>query len=418
MKLRLYSKQFSVLKSKASLKLVVAGRGSGKSTTIITTAIHRCLSYKSRNTTSTYEALIVSPTLRMARKTFWLPLLNILEGTPYITKIDKSNLQITFNNGIILSLDSAEGNGERIRGKNLIWCAIDEAQDVSPNMLDEIILPCFRSSFTPVDVLICGTPKGKAHHFYKLYQRVLSTLNWEYHHFLSSDRPTYPRSILKQAKASLPPRIYRQEYEASWEDAPGALLDNFSDHHIIPPEATPRYFDSIWFSNDNGSANPAISVIGVVNNKHYIIDSWCNPNPLLNVTVDQIIQQLHQFLNQYQSQAASINIRFPDDRKDIVLSCQNYGRKYNLIPFRKTISIPRNNPGPIARANIVNTLFYQDRCFILSTLTQEIEELRGYHRAKNSIGEFIEKVAEGQVDHFVDSVLYCLALLNKNNILP
>jgi hypothetical protein len=407
-----------VLKSTANLKLLVSGRGAGKTFLITTAAINACCSHQpSLNSPSSLEALIVSPTLKMARNAFWKPLLNLLEGSLYVTKIDRSNLQITFTNKVILTIDSAEGNGERIRGKNLIWCAIDEAQDVSPTMLDEVIIPCFRSVSTPVNVLIAGTPKGRAHPFYKLYQRVLATPNWKYFHFKSSDRPTYPRAILKQAKASLPARIYAQEYLAEWTSAPGQFFDCFEERHIISPSQLPNHYDSIWFGNDNGSTNPAICVIGVAGNNHYIIDAWSNPHPLTSVTVDEIIKQLHSFLNDYQAQADAVHIRFPDDRNDLVLSARSYGNAHNLIPFRKTASIARNNPGPIGRASIVNTLFFQDRLFILSSLSDQIEELRSYHRDKNSQGEHIDKVAPNQKDHFCDSTLYVLAALNKNNLI-
>ena len=147
MKLNVYNKQLEVIKSPALLKLVIAARGSGKSFLMIVAAIKAAMDYKSIGSNmSIYESLLTAPTLKRAKNTFYKPLLELLKDQPFITNINKTDLQFTFTSGAILTIESTEGGGERLRGKNSLFVGIDEVQDVALSTITDIKLPLVNSN--------------------------------------------------------------------------------------------------------------------------------------------------------------------------------------------------------------------------------------------------------------------------------
>ena len=66
--------------------------------------------------------------------------------------------------------------------------------------------------------------------------------------------------------------------------------------------------------------------------------------------------------------------------------------------------------------DLLNNLFFQDRLFIHESVGDSfIEELESYHRKRDKNDNILNAVADGQVDHRVDSLRYAIATLYKGS---
>ena len=61
-------------------------------------------------------------------------------------------------------------------------------------------------------------------------------------------------------------------------------------------------------------------------------------------------------------------------------------------------------------------LFFQNRLFIHESVGDSfIEELESYHRKRDKNDNILNAVADGQIDHRVDSLRYAIATLYKGS---
>ncbi|MBW4421201.1 MAG: hypothetical protein KME13_18530 [Myxacorys californica WJT36-NPBG1] len=402
--IKLHPTQHSVLTSPAKVKVVCSGRGWGKTRLLRAAAIKALLTYSGKfDTESPCEVLIAAPTLKMAIALHWEPLINLFESLPLTRKIDRSKHIIYFHNNLpLLSLAGTDDGGERIRGKNLIFAGLEEYQMFPPKTWDEIITPCFRDPSGFYESMVIGTPKGRNSHFYKFHQKALENPNWKYFHYTSADNPFNPSEIREQARLTLPPSVFRQEYEASWEDFSGKLYDQFNESHTV--DILPDSFGTILIGVDHGETNPAVSVIGIKDNLYYIIDCWSNPNPSIPVTQDEVIKQIITFCRKYKVH----QVMSPDDRPSFTIALRRKGATENIQALKNAITVPRSKPGVMESIGIINSLFYQNRILVSNRLQSLIDDINSYHKAEDREGNILEKVAEGQSDHILDSFRYVI----------
>jgi hypothetical protein len=403
LKLSLHKKQLKIFRCNAQVIVLCAGRGFGKSVLMLTRAIAFCFGYREPiNPISPQVALIAMPTLKMARAIHWLPLLNIVELLPVVERVDKSDFRIIFKGERPdLIVRGADRQGDRLRGLNLCFAGLDEFQDFDPTVWDKVLEPALNRNKN-WRALVIGTPKGKATHFYKFHLNALKFKNWQYFHFTSFDNPFISRRSLRRAEAQLPPKVFRQEYRASWEDFDGQLLPNIAEHHKA--DAVPASFKSVLLGCDWGDVNPCLVVIGVTHRgEYYLIDYWQNTSGV-PVTEDEVKAIAADFERQY-----GIYRHFlPDDRTGSILAFRRYGKQHGLSGMQRSVQVNRGKPGIMERALIVNSLFYQERLFFAPKCHELYDLFASYHRDKDAQGNLLSRPAPGQNDHPVDAAAYVL----------
>jgi hypothetical protein len=413
--IKLHKAQYEIFNSPAKVKVVCCGRGFGKTRLLRASALRSIFTFNGvYDPESPQEAVIVAPTLKKAVELHWLPLVTMLENTPIVRKIDHTKKIIYFRNNLpLLSLAGVDDGGEKIRGKNLIYAGLEEFQAFPSHTWDEIITPSFRdpSGYYQADVV--GTPKGKNSHFYQFHLRALTNRDWKYFHFISEDNPFHPKELREQAKLTLPPKVYLQEYCASWEEFSGVLYDQF-DHSINVVDELPEQFESIFIGLDHGETNPAASVIGLYQGKYFIIDVWYNPHPGLPITQDEVnnaIANLCIKYNVYRTYS-------PDDRPSVVVSLRRLGDLRGISGLKRAVTSPRNKPGVMEGISIINSLFYQKRLFVHRRLEKLITNISSYHKAEDRNGLILEEPAKNQEDHDLDSFRYVIPPLEiKYNLM-
>jgi len=409
----LHKKQGDVFKSTAHVRSLVAGRAFGKSVLMLMDSITFCLDYKEPiNPISPQVAMIAMPTLKMAKQIYWKPLMNLLEFSPAVENVNKSDYRITFcGQQPDLLLRGADRQGERLRGLNLCYAGLDEYQGFDPTIWDEV-LDAALSRNRNWRALVIGTPQGKLNHFYSFNQRAIANEDWRSWHFITAENPYFPKRHLIRAKRELPGRTYRQEFEASFEEFEGQICSEaVKSRHLI---ACTKSKDAQYYIGlDPGTINPALCLFSVEEqttstseSKHIftIHDSWYEPTGEV-YTTDELVNQTRILAARTGMPIKRIFI--PDDRSDLVKTFRQAG-------YNQAVLVKRNSPSPKQRAEIINTLFKCDRIFFDIKQEDFFDEILSYHREIDKNGNITEEIAKGQIAHRSDSLLYGLARLSMD----
>jgi hypothetical protein len=121
-----------------------------------------------------------------------------------------------------------------MRGKGYDLVVVDEACDNKEELWAEVIRPALSDKLGKC--IFIGTPKG-FDWVYRLSQKAKTLKNWIFFQFRTIDSPYFQteagRAELAEAKNDLDERTYRQEYEGSFENFSGRIIDTFdrAKHH-------------------------------------------------------------------------------------------------------------------------------------------------------------------------------------------
>ncbi len=361
------------------------------------------------------KVLCALPTLTQAKKVIWQPLVNLCEQTvlsKYVKNINRSEHRISFESGKpdIVVTGANDSNGDGMRGGRYWFVGLDEYQDMRPGIFDGIVSPAMADT-KGSRALITGTPKGKTNLLYEMFLRaekfpsIYASFNMP-----TSTNPTIPRSEIEQAKLILPPKLYRQEYEASFESNDFAIYAELDELNRC--DRLPDTFDQITFGIDHGDVHPAIVVLGKLDNVYYYIDGW-SPNDGQVVPQDYVDAKLVDLASRWNPTACFLD----PSRPATILSIRKLGQKYGLIGLARSVagynSIQDGN-------SQVHSLIFQKRYLIpREDITQGrkhhingdtfFNQMSNYHYKVDANGVVTDKVADAQNDHLVDSNRYLLA---------
>lgn len=130
---------------------------------------------------------------------------------------NEAELSITLPAGQVIRLYGAE-NYDRMRGLYFNGVALDEAQDIPPVALTQVILPALADRGGWLDA--AGTPKGRAGLLYQLKQMALADPDsWFYQELKASVTGILPQPELDRLKTLMPANEYEQEMECSFDAA-------------------------------------------------------------------------------------------------------------------------------------------------------------------------------------------------------
>lgn len=190
---------------------VVAHRRCGKTVACIMDLIKRSIEHQGREPRFAY----VAPTYTQAKDVAWSYLKEYTSAIPGVQK-SESELSVTLpHNGARIRLYGAE-NYDRIRGLYLDGCIIDETGDIDPRAWPEVIRPAL--SDRKGWATFIGTPKGR-NAFYDIHQHAMGSDDWYSATLKASQTGVIDKAELEDAKRSMTPEQYAQEYECSFDAA-------------------------------------------------------------------------------------------------------------------------------------------------------------------------------------------------------
>lgn len=190
---------------------VVAHRRAGKTVACIMDLVKKAVEHTGREPRFAY----IAPTYTQAKDVAWSYLKEYTAAIPGMEK-SESELSVTFpHNKARIRLYGAE-NYDRIRGLYLDGVVIDESGDIDPRAWPEVIRPAL--SDRKGWATFIGTPKGR-NAFYTMHQQAKAADDWYSDELKASKTGIIDEAELEDAKRTMTPEQYAQEYECSFQAA-------------------------------------------------------------------------------------------------------------------------------------------------------------------------------------------------------
>jgi len=405
--LSLHPRQYDVFKDDSRRVMLVSGRRFGKSRVLLVRALHHCLV----TDISQYDGLtpplilVAMPTLVMARRVLWRPLLQLFDKVPGCT-INRSEKRISVPGRPDILVGGLD-NYDALRGIRVLHAMIDEAQDVGIQVLDEVIYPAMAD--TPGStIMMTGTPKGKAHWFFDYSCRD----DVSFHNYPTSDNPYIPRDEIERARKTLPPNVFDQEFNASFVNFEGRILVYDASVHVCNSYEH-RVGDVCIGGLDFGDVNPALVVIalrnvGGSNPEAIVVDAVQYGDGRNPVSQHELFDNVAATCNRY-----GVTRLFCDpSRPAAIMDMRTYGKQRGVKGMKRAIA----GDNKISSGNgTLNALFHSGVLKVDRRLKSFSDELTSYHRKIDKHGSYLDAVAPGQSDHCTDAMRYALFTFNNRN---
>jgi hypothetical protein len=202
--------QQEVYKDQSRFKVIVAGRRCGKSRLSAISLIVEGLKCPKGS-----AVMYVAPTQGQARQIIWDVLMDL--GRDVIQSSHVNNMDITLVNGAKIYVRGSD-RPDTLRGVSLTYLVLDEVADIKSETWEKVL----RASLSDKkgSALFIGTPKGR-NWFYDMYNTGLEgeDADWKSWHFTTKDNPLIDPEEIEAAKKSLSSFAFKQEYEASFDNA-------------------------------------------------------------------------------------------------------------------------------------------------------------------------------------------------------
>jgi len=244
-------------------KVCNSGRRSGK-----TERFKRKLVCEAMRVPGMYFA--AAPVRDQAKRLYWRDLKEMVPAwLKSIKKPSESDLIIYLDNGseiYVIGLDKPE----RIEGIPWSGGGVDEIANCKEDIWDSHLRPLFSTRGMEKSwCWLIGVPEG-LNHFYDLAEIAKSSEHpdWRFYNWPSSD--IIDAKEIEDAKRSMDPRLFRQEYLGSFEDVNGRVYADYSDDNH-----TNRVFDSgndiIW-THDFNFTPLSSGILQIDNGIIYMVD--------------------------------------------------------------------------------------------------------------------------------------------------
>jgi len=202
--------QKEVFQDKTRFKVIVAGRRCGKSRLSAVALLVEGLRCPPGS-----AVMYVAPTQGQARQIIWDVLMDL--GRDVIQSSHVNNMDITLINGAKIYVRGSD-RPDTLRGVSLTFLVLDEVADIKSETWEKVL----RASLSDKkgNALFIGTPKGR-NWFYDMYNlgNTEEDTEWKSWHFTTKDNPLIDPKEIDGAKKTLSSFAFKQEYEASFNNA-------------------------------------------------------------------------------------------------------------------------------------------------------------------------------------------------------
>lgn len=190
----------------------------------------------------------------------WRELLKYLPPELIKSKRGAPALMVELQNGHIIELKGAE-NYDRLRGVALQFVVLDEYGIMPSEVWTEVIRPTLVD--TKGAALFIGTPgPDGSPHFHEIYNLGKTGdpayKSWM---FYSTENPHNDPAEIAEARRTMPPDIFKREFEADFDVTAGLIYDNFRHALNVIPNYEPTGSDFIVGSIDPGLHNPTAAIL-------------------------------------------------------------------------------------------------------------------------------------------------------------
>lgn len=224
-------KQFSgLLTTDKRWSIVVAHRRAGKTVACVQKLVKSALECKKREPRFGY----VAPLYNQAKDIAWLYLKHFAK--PLGGAVNESELRVDFPGGARIRLYGAD-NPDRLRGMYFDGLILDEYADMRPSVWGEIMRPMLADRQGWATFI--GTPKGK-NEFHRLWELAQKEGAWFHLMLRASETGLLNEGELVDARRSMTPEQYEQEFECSFD---AAILGAYFGKELAEAERAGRVMD-------------------------------------------------------------------------------------------------------------------------------------------------------------------------------
>ena len=224
-KSRLHEAQFEILSSLKRFVIFVAGRRFGKTHLATEKALDLVLSKKARN------ILLVSPTYAQSMISYHYFMIHFYtqlnKQCKGFVKEYKSEKKFYFPFLDVTIFFKSGDNPDSLVGPGYDYILFEECGLLKEEVYN-LLMPTLLDNGG--GAWYFGTPRGKAHWFYKIWQRAKDEPQlWDFFHFTTHDNPLIAKEDIKILIGSLPEQIVKQEIFADFLDDGLGVFNNIRE---------------------------------------------------------------------------------------------------------------------------------------------------------------------------------------------
>ena len=287
--------QKTVYSDKTRFKVIVAGRRCGKSRLSAVALLVEGLKCPQGS-----AVMYVAPTQGQARQIIWDLLMDL--GRDVISNSHVNNMDITLINGAKIYVRGAD-RPDTLRGVSLTFVVLDEVADIKADTWEKVLRAAL--SDKKGNALFIGTPKGR-NWFYDMYNLGLGGEDeeWKSWHFTTRDNPLIDPKEIEGAKKTLSSFAFKQEYEASFDNAGTDLFKEQWLKYGEEPDGGVWYIgmDISGFTNNNYSQSrqskldkSAFAVVKVTDDGTWFVKKIESGRWDTKETAQRIVKNLKEF---------------------------------------------------------------------------------------------------------------------------
>ena len=269
-----------ILESEAKYHIACVGRQFGKSLMAINLSLYWMIN------NGPCKVLWVSPVYSQTSKV-QKEMMQAIGASGIVKSCNYSENFIVLKNGSEIIFRSAE-KYDNIRGLTMDYGILDEAAFMKDDAWREAIRPVFMVAGKKVCII--STPKGK-NWFYELFQLGQSPEHSQYRSYTGSsyDTPYIAAEEIEDAKRTLPPNIFEQEYLAKFIDSGGEVFSNI-DQAIKKPTKRAPYFIGVDFGKQED-----FTVATVMDYDGNVIDWYRDQASQWNTMIQEVAKLAKQY---------------------------------------------------------------------------------------------------------------------------
>ena len=287
--------QKEVYSDKTRFKVIVAGRRCGKSRLSAVALLVEGLKCPQGS-----AVMYVAPTQGQARQIIWDLLMDL--GRDVISGSHVNNMDITLINGAKIYVRGAD-RPDTLRGVSLTFVVLDEVADIKADTWEKVLRAAL--SDKKGNALFIGTPKGR-NWFYDMYNLGLEDPDeeWKSWHFTTKDNPLIDPKEIDGARKTLSSFAFKQEYEASFDNAGTDLFKEKWIKFGEEPSGGVYYIglDISGFINENYSSTrqkkldqSAIAVVKVTDDGNWFVKKIEHGRWDTKETAQRILKNIKEF---------------------------------------------------------------------------------------------------------------------------
>jgi hypothetical protein len=225
--IKVSKKQFRLITGEKLHRLVVAGRGSGKSHGLAVWALCKSLDKPFGS------GQLFSPTFKKS-DLLWRKLLDDLPTQKFLRPGKKGQRKVKreliFLNGFRLGFETSVGEGVG-RGEDNDFIAFDERQAIDQEVVAAALYTCRKRG--GYEILQIGTPELGTD-FHEEFERYTEDETCAVDHFTSYANPFANHEVFEWSKKTVDRQFYEQEVEAKWVSRSGRVYYMFSrELHVL-----------------------------------------------------------------------------------------------------------------------------------------------------------------------------------------